>query len=222
MNAGTLVASSLPINDNLVANGLLNNPDAQFLFSGIAIPTGSQGTPAFTPEPANPAIGRYGDVIVQRGATINSPTNEANSGGRVMLVGPNVRQAGSILAPDGQVILAAGMQVGFAAHSSNDPSLRGLDVFVGSVTPPGGGDPVGLVEQSGLVEAQRGNITVAGREIRVDGALESSTSVSLNGRIDLQASYDAIPNTAYNPSNPPRVRPSSRRRPGSSASARAA
>jgi filamentous hemagglutinin len=201
VNAGTLVASSLPVNDNLIANGLLNNPDAQFLFSGLAIPTGSQGTPAFTPEPANPAIGRYGDVIVQRGAIINSPTNEANSGGRVMLVGPNVRQAGSILAPDGQVVLAAGMQVGIAAHSSNDPSLRGLDIFVGSVTPPGG-DPVGVVEQSGLVEAQRGNITVAGREIRIDGALESSTSVSLNGRIDLQASYDAIPNTAYNPSNP--------------------
>jgi filamentous hemagglutinin family protein len=202
VNVGTLVASSLPINDNLVGNGLLNNPDAQFLFSGIAIPTGSQGTPAFTPEPANPAIGRYGDVIVQRGATINSPTNEAKSGGRVMLVGPNVRQAGSILAPDGQVVLAAGMQVGIAAHSSNDPSLRGLDVYVGSVLPPGGGDPAGLVEQSGLVEARRGNITVAGREIRIDGALESSTSVSLNGRIDLQASYDAIPNTAYNPSNP--------------------
>jgi len=140
VNVGTLVASSLPINDNLVGNGLLNNPDAQFLFSGIAIPTGSQGTPAFTPEPANPAIGRYGDLIVQRGATINSPTNEAKSGGRVMLVGPNVRQAGSILAPDGQVVLAAGMQVGIVAHSSNAPSLRGLDVYVGSLLPPGGGE----------------------------------------------------------------------------------
>jgi filamentous hemagglutinin len=201
VNAGTLVASSLPLNLNLVERGLLNNPDAQFLFSGIDIPAGAQGTPAFTPEPPNPAIGRYGDVIVQRGARIESPTNAAKSGGRVMLVGPNVRQAGSILAPDGQAILAAGMQVGIAAHPSSDPSLRGLDVYVGSVTPAGGGAPVGLVEQSGYVEAQRGNILLAGREIVNRGALESSTSVTLNGRIDILASYDAIPNPAYNPSS---------------------
>lgn len=201
VNVGTLVASSLPINDNLIARGLLNNPDAQFLFSGIAIPTGAQGTPAFTPEPVNPAIGRYGDITVQPGAVISSPTNDAKSGGRVMLVGPNVHQRGSILTPDGQTILAAGMQVGISAHPSSDPSLRGLDVYVGSVTPVGSGT-AGLVEQSGLVTALRGNITLAGRELRQNGALESSTSVSLNGRIDFQASYDAIPNTAFNPSNP--------------------
>ncbi len=51
VHVGTLVASSLPINDNLIARGLLNNPDAQFLFSGIAIPAGAQGTPAFNPDP---------------------------------------------------------------------------------------------------------------------------------------------------------------------------
>lgn len=201
VNVGTLVASSLPINNNLIAQGLLNNPDAQFLFSGIAIPAGAQGTPPFTPDPVNPAIGRYGDVIVQAGATITSPTNAAKSGGRVMLVGANVRQAGSIETPDGQTILAAGMQVGIAAHSSNDPSLRGLDVYVGSVNPGGGAALVGEVEQSGMINAPRGNITLAGREIRQNGALTSSTSVSLNGRIDLLASYDAIPNSAYNPSN---------------------
>lgn len=201
VNTGTLVASSLPINTNLIERGLLNNPDAQFLFSGLAIPAGTKGTPAFTPEAPNPAIGRYGDVIVQRGASITAPTNSAKSGGRVMLVGPKVTNAGSISTPDGQTILAAGMQVGFDAHPSSDPSLRGLDVYVGSVTPPYVGGEVGQVTQSGLVEAPRGNITLAGREIRQDGALVSSTSVSLNGRIDLQANFDAIPNPAYNPAS---------------------
>ena len=201
VNAGTLVASSLPINDNLIARGLLNNPDAQFLFSGIAIPTGAQGTPAFTPEPVNPAIGRYGDVTVQPGAVLSSPTNEAKSGGRIMLVGPNVRQQGSILTPDGQTILAAGMQVGVSAHPSSDPSLRGIDVYIGSVAPVGSGT-AGLVEQAGLITAYRGNITLAGSEIQQNGALESSTDVERNGRIDIQASYNAIPNAAFNPSNP--------------------
>ena len=201
VNVGTLVASSLPVNTNLIERGLLNNPDAQFLFSGLAIPAGSQGTPGFTPDAPNPAIGRYGDVTVQAGATIASPTTDAKSGGRVMLVGPSVNNAGSISTPDGQTVLAAGMQVGIAAHSSSDPSLRGLDVYIGSVTPSGGGAEVGEVTQGGIINAPRGNITLAGRDIRQNGALESSTSVSLNGRIDVLASYDAISNSAFNPAN---------------------
>ena len=52
INLHTLVASALPINDNLIARGLLNNPDNQFLFSALALPSGTNGTPAFTPAPA--------------------------------------------------------------------------------------------------------------------------------------------------------------------------
>ncbi|MEQ1771212.1 MAG: filamentous hemagglutinin N-terminal domain-containing protein, partial [Devosia sp.] len=54
VNVSTLVASSLPINDNLISRGLLNNPDAQSLLSGLTIPAGAS-TPAFVPEPPNPA-----------------------------------------------------------------------------------------------------------------------------------------------------------------------
>ncbi|MCB1077304.1 MAG: filamentous hemagglutinin N-terminal domain-containing protein, partial [Verrucomicrobiae bacterium] len=202
VNAATLVASALPINENLIERGLLNNPDAQFLFSGLAIPAGANGTPAFTPEPPNPAIGRYGDVIVQPGATITSPTNEAKVGGRVMLVGPNVKNGGTIRTPDGQTILAAGLQVGIDAHSSADPSLRGLDVFVGAVEDGIVPRYAGTVTNNGLIEIMRGNATLAGREINQNGAIESSTSVSLNGRIDLQANYGAITNTGYDATNP--------------------
>ena len=51
INLHTLVASALPINDNLIARGLLNNPDDQFLFSALAIPASfnNGGTQAFTP-----------------------------------------------------------------------------------------------------------------------------------------------------------------------------
>lgn len=201
VNVGTLVASSLPINTNLINRGLLDNPDAQFLFSGIDIPAGAQGTPGFTPDAPNPAIGRYGDITVQAGATIASPS-ASKSGGRVMLVGPSVNNAGSISTPDGQTILAAGMQVGITEHPTSDPSLRGLDVFIGSVTPTGGGAEVGQVLQGGIINAPRGNITLAGRDIRQNGALESSTSVDRNGRIDVLASYDAISNTASSASAP--------------------
>ncbi len=56
VNVGALVVSSLPINDNLVNRGLLNNPDLQFLFSQLDISSGTQGpTPAFQPQENSPA-----------------------------------------------------------------------------------------------------------------------------------------------------------------------
>lgn len=201
VNTHALVASALPINDNLIQRGLLNNPDAQFLFSALALPAGTKGpTPGFTP-PAAPANGKYGDVTVQAGARIEAPTSSANVGGRVVLVGANVTNKGTISTPDGQTILAAGLQVGFAAHSSSDPSLRGLDTFVGAVVDPLSLVPAyaGTVKNEGLIDSPRANITMTGKTVEQNGVINSSTSVALNGRVDLLASYGAITNTAYDP-----------------------
>ncbi|MBB5033763.1 filamentous haemagglutinin family protein [Prosthecobacter vanneervenii] len=195
----TLVASSLPINTNLISRGLLNNPDAQFLFSALALPAGTSGpTNGFTP-PAAPAGGKIGDVTVQAGAQIEAPTTDASVGGRVVLVGPNVTNNGTISTPDGQTILAAGLQVGFVAHSSSDPSLRGLDVYVGAVVDPASLIPpyAGTATNTGEIEAPRGDVTMTGKTVVQAGAIDSTTSVSLNGRIDLLASYNAITNTKY-------------------------
>jgi len=194
VNARNLTVSSLPINDNLISRGLLNNPDAQFLFSGLDLPAGTNGTPAFVA--VKPASGKFGDVIVLAGATLTSPSDSTKTGGRITLVGANVRNDGTISTPDGQTILASGLQVGFDGHSSADPSLRGLDVFVGAVTDPTAGLYTGTTTQAGLIEAARGAITIAGRDIRQNGVLVSTTSVALNGRVDIQANYNAISNRA--------------------------
>lgn len=191
VNVRTLVASALPINDNLVANGLLNNRDAQFLFSGLTVPGGADGTPAFIP-PTPPSSGRYGDIVVESGAFISSAANTDGNGGRVMLVGANVKNAGVISTPSGQTVLAAGLQVAVDSHNGNDPSLRGLDVWVGDV-----GTYAGAVINSGLIESQTGSIMMVGRSIEQLGALDSSTSVNLNGRIDLLASYGAVGNPNF-------------------------
>ncbi len=191
VNAKALTASSLPINTNLIERGILNNPDAQFLFSGLTIPAGTNGTPAFTPEVPLTTDGKYGDVVVQKGAVLKSPSSSAKVGGRISLVGANVSNEGTISTPDGQTIFAAGLQVGFDSHSSNDPTLRGLDVFVGQVR-----EGSGTASNSGLIVAERGAITIAGREVNQFGMLESTTSVSLNGRIDLQAQYGVLSNRA--------------------------
>lgn len=191
VNARALVASSLPLNDNLLAQGLLNNRDAQFLFSTITVPGGSAGTPAFVPPPPPPG-GRHGDVIVQRGAQIRTTLSEDGGGGRVMLAAPNVRNEGIIETPNGQAILAAGNQVGMVAHPSDDPSLRGLDIWIGRVE-----DYAGAVVNTGIIRSLTGSITLAGRRISQSGGLETSTSVALNGRIDLLASYGAAANPGY-------------------------
>ena len=128
-----------------------------------------------------------GDIIVQKGATISAPTSASSVGGRVVLVGPNVQNHGTISTPDGQTILAAGYEAGFFAHASSDPSLRGLDVQVGRA-----GLGSGVSSNTGLIDAPRANTTIAGREVDQLGVINSSTSVALNGSVNLQASYGAI------------------------------
>lgn len=198
VDVNTLTVSSLPINTNLIQRGLLNNPDAQFLFSGLALDAGPNGTPSFNPIAPPTTTGIYGDVVIQAGANISTPISADGNGGRVFLVGTNVSNNGSILTPNGQTMLAAGLQVGIVAHNTEDPSLRGLDVFVGEI-----GDSGGAVENFGRISSPRGAITIAGRNISNTGALTATTSVSLNGRIDLLAHYGATSNpfsgTSSNP-----------------------
>ena len=234
VNAHGLTASSLPINYNLIQNGLLNNPDAQFLFSALPLPAGTKGpTPAFDPAgalddvaPAQTPLtadGAYGDVVVQAGAILTAPTSADHVGGRIALVGPNVINAGAISTADGQTILAAGLQVAFAPHNTNDPTLRGLDVFVGQVEDPTlpnqplagtvsnaglttaglGVDPSGFSNAGtnpgalnvlGWIDAPRGDIYLTGRTVDQSGVITSSTSVAYNGRVDLVAGFNATAN----------------------------
>jgi len=268
VNTRALTASALPINDNLIASGVLDNPSGEFLFNyqrtENLLSTLSATTPSATfanvlspdtapqvqvsvrenarvtditlvpgedytlsvdkqrrttitltdagiakafPIGANTSTERLvatfgaltGDVEVRRGAVITSPTSADNVGGRVILAGANVQNRGTIESPDGQTILAAGLQVGFQAHSGDDPSLRGLDTYIGAVIDPTATArrSAGRARNTGLVDAPRGNITMAGSRVRQDGFLESSTSVELNGRIDLLANYDTIGNPVF-------------------------
>jgi filamentous hemagglutinin len=207
VNTHALVASTLPINENLAGDalkgikgrGIANNPDSQFLFSALKIPGNStKKTDTFTPEVTGPV----GDVVVERGAVLGAPVNQNNTGGMVALVGANVRNEGTISTPNGQTILASGLQVGLTPHNAADPSLRGMDVTIGRVTDPNKvvgtvSENAGTTRNDGLLSVFRGNATMAGKEILQNGGIESSTSVDLNGRIDLMASYNAVPNPQF-------------------------
>jgi hypothetical protein len=72
-----------------------------------------------------------------------------------------------------------------------------LDVYVGSV-----GNDGGTATNRGLIEVLRGSASMSGKSIQQNGAIESSTTVSLNGRTDLAANYDAVPNPGFDAANP--------------------
>jgi hypothetical protein len=128
-------------------------------------------------------------------ATLRHPTSRALVRGALDAKG---NLTGMHIRISGQSILAAGLQVGVAPHAESDPSLRGLDVWVGDT-----GNYAGSVTNTGLVESQRGSILAVGRRITQAGVMESSTSVNLNGRIDLLASYGAIGFPGYDPTSQP-------------------
>jgi filamentous hemagglutinin family protein len=145
----------------------------------------------------------HGNVVVEKGSNLFSPASADHVGGRIMLVGANVQNAGTISTPDGQTILAAGLQVGIDTHSSTDSSIRGLDTYVGSIADQSSKKKAqaGTAENIGYIDAPSANVTLTGKYVRQNGVIDSSTTVSLNGSVTLNASYDAVSNPAYTPSD---------------------
>lgn len=116
-----------------------------------------------------------GDIVIERGAEVAVGSGQA--GGFVRIFAPNIENLGSILAPDGQVVLAAGEKIYLAASGADD-FFRGLVVEV-----EGGGE----VANFGDVVAERGNASLIGLAINQQGRVSASSSVALNGSVRLMA-----------------------------------
>ncbi len=157
VNVNTLVASSLGLSDQTFLNGILNQ----------TLLTPPQPTPAFASD------GSSGAVTVEQGASISSA-----SGGRIMLLGQSVSNAGTLTSPSGQVILAAGQKAYLQA--SDDPNLRGLVVEV-----DGNGSVVN--QATGTISTPTGNTTLVGLAVNQQGRISATTSVTANGSIILEA-----------------------------------
>lgn len=145
VNVGSLTASTLDVTDSLFGDGINSNSQAA-TFAGTT-----------------------GFVRVEAGAAITAAT-----GGRVMLLAPEVENSGVINTPDGQTILAAGQKV--YLMDSEDPA--GLLVEV---------DSGGTASNLGNIFAQRGNVTLVGLAVNQQGRISATTSVRANGSIHLLA-----------------------------------
>ncbi|MHC2437089.1 filamentous haemagglutinin family protein [Bradyrhizobium sp. USDA 4451] len=173
VNVGSLIASTAGITDT------------QFLTNGIYSQQASgQYVPSFT--------GARGTVTVEAGALIatNAPSSVTQGGGFVLLMGSEVSNAGSISAPRGQVQLAAGndflLRPGYSTDANQGSTTRGNEIA------PIVRDAAAAVGNSGLIFAQQGDITLAGRSITQDGVLVATSSVNTRGTIHLlNAASDA-------------------------------
>ena len=168
VNVGSLIASTAGITDE------------QFTTQGIySTGSGSNFTPSFK------AAG--GKVVVEAGALIatRAPTSVTSGGGYVLMIGSQVENAGLIETPKGQTILAAGddfiLRRGLGTDANTSSTTRGHEISPVIAA----GSANGLVRNNGLIFAQQGDITLAGRELVQSGALIATTSVNTRGTIHL-------------------------------------
>lgn len=126
-----------------------------------------------------------GGIIVDAGARI-----DGGAGGFVMLAAPDINNAGTLNAVDGQVSLQAGRAVNYeestGAASSVDPYVRGYKFNSFAFT----GQADGTIVNSGMIESVRGYISLgtgAEGSIVQNGLLTATTSVARNGKISLTA-----------------------------------
>ncbi|MFI5447005.1 beta strand repeat-containing protein [Polaromonas sp. UC242_47] len=107
----------------------------------------------------------------------NAGTINAASGGSIYLVGANVSNSGSLNAPGGEVLLAAGQTVQLV-----DTATPGVSVAI-TGTP-------GEVKNLGQITAEAGRIGLAAGLISNSGTINASSAVREGGRIFLRASGD--------------------------------
>ncbi len=167
VNVAGLLASSLNISDQTFGTGILAALAQQN--TAALQNTDNAGNPIV--DSSGNALLNTGTITVQTGAQLN-----AAGGGRLLLAAPTVSNAGTLTAPDGQIILAAGQKVYLQASSK--PELRGLIVEV-----DGGGKVSNQL--AGLLSAARGDITLVGLAVNQDGRISATTSVSANGSVTL-------------------------------------
>jgi filamentous hemagglutinin family protein len=149
-----------------------------------------------------PSASQYqapGDIQIQVGASITTHTNgSASDGGFILIAAPNVSNAGSITATNGQAILAAGIGVSVKPDVSNPQIL--LAELTGKVTADdqGGADitPVGTLTNlnTGIVQTPRGNIDLLGTNVFQNGVVGATTSVNTPGSITISTVDEYVAN----------------------------
>ncbi|SBV39235.1 two-partner secretion domain-containing protein [Xanthomonas graminis] len=181
VNVHSLLVSSLDLFD---ANRATS--DQTFLARGLFGSTGQSGT-VLTGLDSMAAGQTPGDIRIDSGARIAS-----GSQGYTLIAAPNVSNAGTVSAQDGQAMLAAvlglrqsqELQTLLGASSGTTMPLG----FSGFFSPAGSdSSAIGSLVNSGTIAATRGNATLVGYSVQQRGLVQASTSISRPGSVMLLA-----------------------------------
>ncbi len=203
INVGSLVATSLEIghaqefvtqstqaplniaqrNSEFLNFGLLGYAEQQANATTLAIDAFStQEARIFTNDPLV-----EGTVQVAAGASLNSA-----NGGYLMLLAPNVVNAGQVSSTDGEIALQSGRHIQLTASAGDansiDADVRGL--VVTSAVVSGADTPNSVVNTANaVIQAPRGYVSLgaagATGSVLDAGVITSTTSVSRNGYVNL-------------------------------------
>ncbi|GAB2916049.1 hypothetical protein GCM10027093_63190 [Paraburkholderia jirisanensis] len=139
-----------------------------------------------------------GDITIEPGALITTAAQgNVSNGGFVVIAAPNVTNGGDItVAPTGQVVLAAGVGVSLIPNSSTPQLLQpeltgrvGLGADSTDIT------PAGTLINTGIIQAQRGNINLLGSSVAQNGVVGVTTDVNTPGNIQISTVDENIANT---------------------------
>lgn len=169
---GVVFSGSSQVNVRNLVAAATDFSDEQFRTGGLY----SGSNPAFT--------NAQGAIRVEQGAQLNTaaPATSTAGGGYVLLLGKEVDNAGTIVTPKGQALLAAGdsftIRKGYGTDGSPTSTTRGNEVTIGGT---------GTVTNSGVILAASGDVTLAGHQVRQNGAALASTSADARGTVHLTA-----------------------------------
>ncbi len=197
---GVVFDGSSQVNVKNLAAAAVNISDAQFRKGLYSDAQGNGFIPTFGNDLTTTAnsfahAAAAGDVVVERGAQITThvPGSVTEGGGYVLMLGRQVHNHGQITTANGQTTLAAGdafvIRKGMGTEQNQTSTTRGN--VVTTLRSPVPADAVvgtasGVVSNSGLIQTSTGDITLAGHDVRQQGALVSTTSVNTRGTVHLQ------------------------------------
>ena len=217
INVHSLVASSLDVlnqtDDIVQSSSDIVSSDKLFLQSGFAaFDAGTSSTTSSnsnTPPAELLGLGNNisvasasdyqasGNIVIAPGASITtSADGSASNGGLVLIAAPNVSNGGNItVAPTGQVILTAGVGVSLLPNTS-DPQIL-FPELTGRITVGRGAGaiditPAGTLTNTGIVQAERGNINLLGSNVVQNGVVGVTTSVNTPGNITISTVDEGI------------------------------
>lgn len=197
---GVVFGGGSQVNVKNLAAAAVNISDAQFRKGLYTEAQGNGFIPTFANDLATTSNSfahgaATGDVVVERGAQITTavPSSVTEGGGYVLMLGRQVHNQGQITTANGQTLLAAGdafvIRKGMGTDQNQTSTTRGNVVTTLRAPVPVDtvvGTPSGVVSNSGLIQATTGDITLAGHDVRQQGAVVSTSSVHTRGTVHLQ------------------------------------